>query len=56
MTREERRRLLGDECIAHIHQCVADAPAAPADLVDSLRRILTRPARTADVTPVERAA
>lgn len=55
MTRAERRALLGDDVITQIHERVAAAPAPSAELVDDLRRILTRPAgRTAP--PVERAA
>jgi hypothetical protein len=41
---EERRRLLGDEVIAHIHARVAEAPEPPPEVVDALRRILTHPA------------
>ncbi|MBW5420243.1 hypothetical protein GKQ77_01490 [Streptomyces sp. BG9H] len=45
MTREERRALLGDDVIDHIHQCVAEAPAPPQEVIDTLRRIFARPAR-----------
>jgi hypothetical protein len=44
VTREERRALLGDDAIAYIHECVAAAPEPTAEVVESLRRILTRPA------------
>lgn len=44
MDREQRRRLLGDEVIAHIHQCVAEAPEPSDEVVAKLRRIMTRPA------------
>lgn len=54
MTREERRRLLGDSVIEAIHARVAEAPAPPEELTTDLRRILTRPAgRTAVAEPVE---
>ncbi|MGC9499259.1 hypothetical protein [Streptomyces sp. WG7] len=52
MDREQRRHLLGDEAIAHIHRRVAEAPQPSEELVAKLRRILTRPAgRTDPVTP-----
>lgn len=44
MTREERRRLLGDSVVEAIHARVAEAPAPPEDLIADVRRILTRPA------------
>ncbi|MFJ9112956.1 hypothetical protein [Streptomyces sp. NPDC102283] len=44
MTREERRQILGDSVIEEIHARVAEAPAAPAELIDILRRVLTHPA------------
>lgn len=44
VTPEERRRLLGDDVIAHIRARVAEAPEPPDEVVDALRRILTRPA------------
>ena len=47
MTREERRALLGDKTIEQIHERVAQAPPAPPELIDFLRPILTRPARSA---------
>ncbi|SCF91893.1 MULTISPECIES: hypothetical protein [unclassified Streptomyces] len=57
MTREERRRLLGDEVIAEIHARVAEAPPPTPEVIAVLRRILTRPAgRTAVAAPVKRAA
>lgn len=43
MTREERRQILGDEIVAHIHDLVAEAPEPPAEAVEKLRRIMTRP-------------
>jgi hypothetical protein len=45
MTREERRALLGDEVIAHIHELVAAAPEPSDEVVEKLRRILARPSR-----------
>ncbi|MFC9847744.1 hypothetical protein ACFWFF_01340 [Streptomyces sp. NPDC060223] len=39
-----RRALLGDDVIAHIHECVAAAPEPTPDVVEALRRIFTRPA------------
>ena len=47
MTREERRVLLGDEVIARIHECVKAAPDPSPELVEKLRRIMTRPAGAA---------
>lgn len=44
MTREERRALLGDAVIEHIHECVKDAPPPPQHVIDSLRRVFSRPA------------
>lgn len=44
MTREERRALLGDDAIAQIHARVAEAPEPSDELVEELRRIMTRPA------------
>lgn len=44
MTREERRAILGDDVIAHIHECVAAAPDPTPELVEELRRIMTNPA------------
>lgn len=44
MTRAERRALLGDDVIAYIHDQVAAAPPPPPELIEELRRILTRPA------------
>ncbi|MGW2209963.1 hypothetical protein [Streptomyces sp. NPDC001781] len=49
MTPERRRALLGDEVIAAIHARVAEAPEPTLEVVESLRRILTRPTgRTAE--------
>ncbi|WP_329032204.1 hypothetical protein OIE71_04495 [Streptomyces sp. NBC_01725] len=44
MTSAERRRLLGDDVIAEIHQRVAQAPPPTPEVIDALRPILTRPA------------
>jgi hypothetical protein len=44
MTGPERRALLGDEVITHIHEEAALAPAPPSDLIERLRLVLTRPA------------
>ncbi|MCR8946589.1 hypothetical protein NW249_31290 [Streptomyces sp. OUCMDZ-4982] len=44
MTREERLRLLGESVVAQIHERVAEAPTAPDELIDSIRRVLTHPA------------
>jgi len=44
MNREERRRILGDETIAKIRARVAEAPEPSDELVEKLRRIMTRPA------------
>jgi len=43
VTREERRAILGDEVIAAIHERVRLAPDPGPELVDDLRRIMTRP-------------
>lgn len=44
MTPAERRRaILGDEVIAQIHARVAEAPEPSDELVEELRRIITRP-------------
>jgi hypothetical protein len=43
MNREERRRILGDETIAHIRARVAEAPEPSDELVAELRRIMTNP-------------
>ncbi len=48
MTREERRALLGDDVIAHIHKCVDAAPEPTPKVVEALRRIFTLPALRAD--------
>lgn len=44
MTPAQRRALLGDDVIAHIHDLVAAAPPPDAELIAALRPILTRPA------------
>ena len=57
MNAAERRALLGDTVIAQIHERVAAAPEASPELIDKLRRILTRPAgRIAETAPVARTA
>jgi hypothetical protein len=61
MTRDERRALLGDDVIAEIHARVAEAPEPSPEVVDDLRRIMTRPAgrvpvRELDVRPAAEAA
>lgn len=56
MTREERRRILGDEVIAHIHELVAAAPEPPAEVVEKLRRIMTRPGGQLPQAPAATAA
>lgn len=57
MTREERHALLGPETIAHIHARVAEAPEPSDELVEKLRRIMTRPAhRATSPRPAARAA
>lgn len=43
MTREERLAILGPEIVAHIHELVAEAPPPPPEVVEKLRRIMTRP-------------
>ena len=40
MTREERRALLGDDVIAHIHDLVEAAPEPGPELISRLRLIL----------------
>jgi hypothetical protein len=57
MTREQRRALLGDDVIAEIHARVAQAPDPSPELVEDLRRIMTRPAgRVSSVRPAAEAA
>lgn len=58
MTREERRALLGDDVIAHIHEVVDAAPEPTPDVVEALRRIFTQPLGAAPVetAPAPRAA
>ena len=54
MTREERRALLGDDVIAHIHAEVDAAPGPTPEVIASLRRIFTQPLGAApeeDVRP-----
>ncbi|MFD9006207.1 hypothetical protein ACFV0T_35560 [Streptomyces sp. NPDC059582] len=53
MTREERLALLGPEIVAHIHEVVAAAPPPSPELVQELRRIMTRPG---GVVPAPRSA
>ena len=40
MRAEERRRILGDDVIAHIHALVAEAPEPSPELIAELRTIL----------------
>lgn len=47
MTAEERRALLGDDVIAEIHERVKAAPEPSDELVEELRRIITRPGGSA---------
>lgn len=58
MTRDQRRALLGDDAIAHIHQEVDDAPAPTPEVVAALRRIFTQPqgAAPTKTVPAPRAA
>lgn len=44
MTREERHALLGPDVVAAIHERVKLAPEPSPELVEELRRIITRPA------------
>ncbi|MEV3857791.1 hypothetical protein AB0J38_26130 [Streptomyces sp. NPDC050095] len=43
MTPAERRALLGDAVIAHIEEVVTQAPEPTPEVIESLRRIFTRP-------------
>ena len=57
MSPAERRALLGDDVIAHIHAVVDEAPEPTPDVVDTLRRILTQPLGALPVeTPAAEAA
>jgi hypothetical protein len=58
MSPAERRALLGDDVIAHIHNVVDEAPEPTPDVVDTLRRIFTQPLGAAPVetTPTAEAA
>jgi len=57
MNAAQRRALLGDAVIEHIHELVAAAPEPSPEVIDKLRRILTRPAgRIAETAPVARTA
>ncbi|GAB2731431.1 hypothetical protein [Streptomyces bullii] len=57
MRAAERRALLGDDVIAHIHKCVEAAPEPTPDVIESLRRILTHPAgRVEELAPAADAA
>lgn len=44
MTREERHALLGEDVLAEIRERVAQAPEPSDEVVEKLRRIMTRPA------------
>ncbi len=39
MTREERLRLLGPECVAEIHHMVAEVPPPTPQIVELIRQI-----------------
>ncbi|MFF9264067.1 MULTISPECIES: hypothetical protein [Streptomyces] len=43
MTREERLAILGPEAVAAIHARVREAPEPSDEVVQTLRRIMTRP-------------
>lgn len=43
MTREERHALLGPDILAEIRERVAQAPEPSDEVVEKLRRIMTRP-------------
>lgn len=51
MRADERRALLGDDVIAHIHALVDAAPEPSPEVIDKLRRILTRPAGRDEQAP-----
>jgi hypothetical protein len=53
MTAAERRRLLGERVIEHIHEQVAAAPEPGPDVIADLRRILTNPAQAVTAEAVE---
>jgi hypothetical protein len=44
MTREQRLAILGPKTVAAIHARVKEAPEPTDELVERLRRIMTRPA------------
>ncbi|MGY6019527.1 hypothetical protein [Streptomyces spinosirectus] len=44
MNREQHRAILGDEVLAHIDALVEAAPEPSPEVVEKLRRIMTRPA------------
>lgn len=44
MTRAERLAILGPDIVAAIHARVKEAPEPSDELVEDLRRIMTRPA------------
>lgn len=61
MIREERHALLGPDAVARIHARVKEAPEPSDELVEDLRRIMTRPAgpvpqRTTTAAPQVRPA
>ncbi|MFF7946958.1 hypothetical protein [Streptomyces griseorubiginosus] len=62
MTREQRLAILGPETVAAIHARVKEAPEPTDELVERLRRIMTRPGGipaprpAADVRPAADAA
>ena len=56
MTRAERHALLGPEVVAAIHERVKLAPEPTPELIEKLRRIITRPGGTVPQAPQADAA
>lgn len=58
MSPAERRALLGDDVIAHIHNVVDEAPEPTPEVIEALRRIFTQPlgALPVETTPAAKAA
>lgn len=52
MSPAERRALLGDDVIAHIHEVVDDAPEPTPEVIEILRRIFTQPLGAAPVRKI----
>lgn len=48
---KQRRELLGGDVIAHIEAGAEAAPPPSADVIESLRRILTQPLGVAPMEP-----